>query len=83
MPRYFFNVHDGKEISDDEGLELPDLKAARIEAIGLAGRILADDAHRIGLGEDWSMDVEDERGVIVFQLALLAVEAPPSGDGSA
>ena len=79
MPRFFFHVHDGKNIRDDEGEELPHLQAARVEAIALAGRIVSNEAERIGLGEDWSMDVMDENGRLVFQPALLVVETPPSG----
>ena len=33
MPRYYFDIRDGEAIAaDEEGLELPDLKAAEIEA---------------------------------------------------
>ena len=31
MPRYFFHVIDGRNIIDDEGSELADLKEARVE----------------------------------------------------
>lgn len=34
MPRYFFNLRDGYDVDeDDEGVELPDLEAARAEAL--------------------------------------------------
>jgi hypothetical protein len=34
MPRYFFNIRDGYDVDeDDEGIELPDLEAARAEAL--------------------------------------------------
>lgn len=34
MPRFFFNIRDGYDVDeDDEGIELPDLDAARAEAI--------------------------------------------------
>lgn len=33
MPRYYFDIPDGESIAvDEEGLELPDLRAAEIEA---------------------------------------------------
>ena len=33
MPRYYFNVRDGYDLDEDEeGVELPDLEAARAEA---------------------------------------------------
>jgi hypothetical protein len=34
MPRFFFNIRDGYDLDeDDEGIELPDLDAARAEAL--------------------------------------------------
>lgn len=34
MPRYFFNIRDGHDLDeDDEGVELPDIEAARAEAL--------------------------------------------------
>ncbi|HST95450.1 MAG TPA: hypothetical protein VLJ78_11810 [Microvirga sp.] len=34
MPRYFFNIRDGYDLDeDDEGIELPDVEAARAEAL--------------------------------------------------
>ena len=33
MPRYFFDIRDGDAIAvDEEGLDLPDLRAAEVEA---------------------------------------------------
>lgn len=33
MPRYFFNIRDGHVVDEDEeGIELPDIEAARAEA---------------------------------------------------
>jgi hypothetical protein len=49
MPRFHFNVHDGKNIIDEQGTELPNWQAARIEAIHLAGNILRDEAQSIAL----------------------------------
>ena len=34
MPLFFFNIRDGYEVDEDEeGVELPDLEAARAEAL--------------------------------------------------
>ncbi|AWM87226.1 hypothetical protein [Microvirga sp. 17 mud 1-3] len=36
MPLYFFNIRDGYELDEDEeGIELPDLEAARAEALAI------------------------------------------------
>lgn len=42
MPRYFFNVHDGRSAPDREGTELPDTEIARAQAVRLSGEILPD-----------------------------------------
>ena len=43
MPRYFFHVHDGGSVPDDLGLNLPDIRAARIAAIELSREILSSE----------------------------------------
>ena len=68
MPRFHFNVHDGFVRPDPKGEELPDLKAARREAIRLAGSILEEDADRVLLGEVWYMEITDDRGSVLFHL---------------
>lgn len=67
MPRYFFNVHDGHSEIDNKGTELPDTNYARREAIRLSGNILDNEAKTIALGEEWRMEVVDDRGLILFR----------------
>ena len=63
MPRYYFHIHDGREILDDDGLELPDLAAAREMAILNSGEILKNGAGPgMWAGEPWRMWVTDEPG---------------------
>ena len=76
MPRFHFNVYDGVSEPDPEGTELPDWQTARLEAIRLACEILKDDAHRIGLGEDWRIEVTDSTGLILLQMTFQVIEAP-------
>jgi hypothetical protein len=40
MPRYFFNVQDDRTIIDQEGTELPNLGAAREEAVSTSAELL-------------------------------------------
>jgi hypothetical protein len=53
MPRYYFNVRDGRDVDEDEeGVELPDLEAARAEALATVAELrdeLGPDAARIEL----------------------------------
>src|SRR4051794_1344210 len=57
MPRYFFRVIDGRDIIDSEGTELPSLRAARTEAIQLAGAILHDEGDEFWNGTEWHRPV--------------------------
>jgi uncharacterized heparinase superfamily protein len=44
MPHYFFDLVNGSGLTrDDEGQELPDLEAARLEAIRQARPIIAEE----------------------------------------
>src|SRR4051794_1137484 len=40
MPRYFFHILDGTALTDETGVELADLAAARIEAVKLVAGVL-------------------------------------------
>ena len=62
MPRYFFHVIDGRDIIDNEGSELADLKKSRAEAIQLAGAILRDEGDTFWNGQEWHMDVTEPQG---------------------
>ena len=73
MPRYFFNVHDGQpplaqDPPDRDGTLLPDLEAARSQAVTLAGEMLKDLDGRFWSGTDWRLRVTDEQGATVCTL---------------
>ena len=76
MPKYFFHVRDGEYLPDEEGTELPGLAAAKREAVAFASRLLADNADKFWGGEDWYVEVMDERGLLLFKLQLSAIMAP-------
>ena len=42
MPRYFFNVHDSRDIPDEDGIVFPGPDAAREQAVIAAGEMLKD-----------------------------------------
>ena len=71
MPRYHFNVHDGIEIPDEVGVDLPDINFARREAIRYAGTLLEEAANRESLGEEWRLDVTDASGAVLFSLSFM------------
>jgi hypothetical protein len=72
MPRYFFHVVDGHNITDNEGTEFPNLRHARAEAIRLAGAILRDEGDTFWDGTEWHMNVTDVAGQSVLKLRFSA-----------
>lgn len=70
MPRYFFHVKDGANLSDLEGTVLPDNDAAKLEAVTSAGGMIADFGAKFWSSGDWNMTVVDEVGRTVCVLSL-------------
>ena len=66
MPRYFFDMHNDIETRDEEGLELPDIAAAREQATENAREMVCDSIQRHGgVNLEHRIDVRDEAGEIV------------------
>ena len=76
MPRFFFHRTDGYFERDDEGVELESLHAARVEAVTFAGSSLAEEPEQIWNGQDFRVEVTDERGMLLFTVITLAIDAP-------
>ena len=76
MPLYHFNLHDGHSYRDQQGTELPGLDAARTEAVRFAGQMFKDNPATVLSDEDWSMDVTDAAGLILFRLMFVIHSAP-------
>ncbi|HEX8192033.1 MAG TPA: hypothetical protein VF552_03970 [Allosphingosinicella sp.] len=68
MPRYFFHVYDDVISHDAEGLELPNVAAARLKAIQGARDIIAEQVrHGHFVLSHW-IEVLDETGETVLTL---------------
>ena len=80
MPRYFFNVHDGRSRPDREGTELPDLNTVRDEAVRFAAGLLADHSDEFWQGDEWVLEVADEEGLVLFRLQFVAKVAAALSD---
>jgi hypothetical protein len=73
MARYFFNVHDGKDVIDRDGTELRDEAEARSEAVRLAGQCILDLGEAFWTsGEEWRLEVSDEERRTLFSLTFTA-----------
>jgi hypothetical protein len=76
MPRYFFHIDDGVTVHDDEGTELENVAVARCEAVKLAGQMICDSAGSFWDKEEWKLTATDERGLTLFCLHFVGIEAP-------
>ncbi len=81
MPRYVFDVHDGLDIPDEQGVDLPDLRTARIEAMRLSGALLRDHpAHYVDAGE-LRIDIRTPLRGVLATVAVSAVFHEDSASG--
>ncbi|WP_426954146.1 DUF6894 family protein [Muricoccus radiodurans] len=76
MPLYHFQVLDDQTLPDSVGVQLPDLKAARVEAVRVAAEILKEHAETFWSTYEWQLKVTDDTGLTLFTLLFLAQEAP-------
>ncbi|KQQ12098.1 hypothetical protein ASF53_15695 [Methylobacterium sp. Leaf123] len=70
MPKYFFNVHDGLGITDDDGVECANREAALRTAVHYAGSLLKESGHRLSVGDTWSLEVIEEATSETFCIEL-------------
>jgi hypothetical protein len=77
MPRFFFDIHDGEAFTPDrQGVELDDLAAAKEEAKRTLPEIAKDEMPDGDRG-DFTVDVKNGAGQIVWRVTLsLVVESP-------
>ena len=66
MPRFFFDVSDGRCASDTQGVEFVDDRAARREAVRRAAMLLRATKAEAEADRRWRIAVKDERGMILF-----------------
>lgn len=66
MPRYFFDIHDGRVERDDLGHECADLKAAAEHAKRILPDTAADEVPKDGERQAFTVLVSDEEGHPVY-----------------
>jgi hypothetical protein len=74
MARYFFNVLSERSGPDWVGEELPDNEAAWKEATVIAGEVFKDIDGKFRPGQDWSLEVTDERRNPLYLIRVSAEE---------
>ena len=70
VPRYFFNVYDDVGARDEEGVELPDEAAARLQALVGARDLMAAQVKRGYLARSHWIEVLDDHGEAHFTLTF-------------
>ena len=70
MPRYFFHLHNDLETRDEEGIELPDLAAARQVAVHEVRAVAAQNVTHGQLVLSHSIEVCDEAGATVLTVCF-------------
>ena len=73
MPRYHFHIHDEHGLLDEEGIDLPNLASAQMEAVRLAGAMLLDDASLIHKQDGWHLSVVDTDGAALLRVEVTIV----------
>jgi hypothetical protein len=70
VPRYFFHVYDDVIAQDDEGAELPNLAAARLNALVGARDLISEQVKRGYIVLSHWIDVVDEQGEKVLTVTF-------------
>jgi len=70
MPRYFFDINDGRNERDEDGFECADLQAAVLHAKQSLPEIAADEVPKDGERQALTVLVTDEEGRAVYLAAL-------------
>lgn len=66
MPRFYFHLYDNFDALDGEGIELPDLEAARAHAVRCVRVTFAETAKDDGrVVLHHRIDIADEQGVVL------------------
>jgi hypothetical protein len=66
MPHYYFHVREGSELSKDtEGQDLPNVEAARKEAISASREMLGEKLLHGGSLNHRTIEIADETGHVV------------------
>ena len=75
MARYFFNMRDDEYALDEQGIELPNLTAARHEVVAFAMRRLTADPDAVLPSKDFSIEAWDNQGELLLTLQITSVQS--------
>lgn len=77
MPRYFFDLRDGRYLTlDEEGEDLPDVEAARREALRIVGDAIKDLGREESSALQVAVAVRNCRGPVLSVGATVETASP-------
>ena len=76
MPRYFFDTADGERVCDPDGIELADVREARLYAIRYAGECIADESAQLSEHRDFRVEVRNRDGLHLFTVTTFVTDGP-------
>jgi hypothetical protein len=65
VPRYYFHLHNEEIVLDEQGMDMPNLAAARAQAVDDARDMICRSVREGHLNLDHRMEVTDEAGTVV------------------
>lgn len=74
--RFFFNLAGAVYNPDKEGVDLPTLSDARVQAVRSAGELLKDQPQLVWMGEEVRVEVTDGNQLLLFTVIAAGVDAP-------
>jgi hypothetical protein len=74
MPNYTIHIHQGSH-TNSQPVSLPDVDAARREAIAMFADLARDIASKLPSHPDWRIEIIEPAGGTVFRLGILAEDA--------
>ncbi|MBV9985312.1 hypothetical protein [Bradyrhizobium sp.] len=72
MPKYFFNIYNGRAMIDDIGAELPDKHSAWKEATVTTDQMIQCMDGQLLPGKEWRMEVTDEFANPLYVVRVIA-----------
>jgi hypothetical protein len=77
----FFNVAGAVYDPDVDGIEMPSIDDARIEAARFTGELIRDQPELAWAGEEIRVEVTDANQLLLFTIITLGVDAPATAAG--
>ena len=78
--RLFFNLAGAVHDPDNDGVELPDIGAAREQAVKFAGEYINHRPEAVWLGDELRLEVTDANRLLLFTLIVAGVDSPAVKD---